>query len=185
VDDRHAERRSSIVVGALLVVVGAMFLIARIGGVDVGRAGWPLFIILPGVVLFLVSFAVGGRAGSGFAVAGAIVTTTGLVLAVQNQTGLWATWAYAWALVAPGGVGLGLFIYGLLTRQREFVMSGGAALIAGLALFLVFAFFFESIIGLSGRRIAGLDAVFAGGLVVLGAVIVVLSLRPGRHSPTP
>jgi hypothetical protein len=181
-DERRAERRSSIVVGALLVVVGAMFLVARIGGLDVGRTGWPLFVILPGAVLFLVSFAIGGRAGAGFAVAGGIVTITGVVLAVQNQTGLWATWAYAWALVAPGGVGLGLLLYGALTRQREFVMSGGAALVSGLALFLVFAFFFESVIGLSGRRIAGLDALFAGGLVVLGAAIVVYSLRPGRRA---
>jgi hypothetical protein len=180
--DRDTQRRSSIVVGALLIVVGAMFLIARVAGVDVGRTGWPLFVILPGIVLFLVSFAVGGRAGSGFAVAGAIVTVTGVILAVQNQTGLWATWAYAWALVAPGAVGLGLLLYGTLTGQRDLAMSGGAALLAGLALFLVFAFFFESVVGLSGERIAGLDALLAAGLVVLGAVIVIVSLRPRDRS---
>jgi hypothetical protein len=74
-------------------------------------------------------------------------------------------------------------LYGALTGQRDLAMSGGAALLAGLALFLVFAFFFESVIGLSGERIPGLDALLAGGLVVLGAVIVVVSLRPGHRSP--
>lgn len=181
-NEQHAERRSSVVIGAVLIVVGGMFLVGRQLGIDVGRTGWPLFVIAPGVILFLVSFAVGGRAGAGFAVAGAIVTVTGLVLAVQSQTGLWATWAYAWALVAPGGVGLGLLLYGGLTGQRDLAMSGAAALLSGLALFLVFAFFFESVIGLSGQRIAGLDTVLAGGIVVLGAVIVLLSLRPARSA---
>jgi len=39
---------------------------------------------------------------------GSIITIAGLVLAVQNTFDLFATWAYAWALVAPGGVGLGI-----------------------------------------------------------------------------
>jgi hypothetical protein len=180
--ERHAERRASVVIGGFLILVGIIFLVGRQVGFDVGRTGWPLFVVGPGVVLFLASFAVGGRAGAGLAVVGAIITVTGVILAVQSQTGLWSTWAYAWALVAPGGVGLGLFIYGALTGQRDLAMSGGATLLTGLALFLVFAFFFESVIGLSGRRVAGLDALLAAGLVVLGMVIVVFSLRPGRRA---
>src|SRR4051812_47582641 len=95
IDGRHVERRSSLVIGGILILVGILVLLDRQAGLDVGRTGWPLFVIGPGVILFLVSFAVGGRAGAGFAVAGAIVTATGLILAVQSQTGLWATWAYA------------------------------------------------------------------------------------------
>jgi len=180
--DTKTERRSSVVIGAILIALGAIFLVGRELEIDVGRTGWPVFVIVPGVILFLLAFAVGGQGGAGFAVAGAIVTVTGVILAVQNATGLWSTWAYAWTLVAPGGVGLGLLIYGALTRQRDLAMGGGWALLTGLALFLVFAFFFESVIGLSRGRIAGLDAVLAGGLVILGVAIVVLSLRPGRKA---
>jgi hypothetical protein len=180
--ERHAERRASVAVGGFLIVVGIVVLAGRQVGLDPGRAGWPLFVIVPGVVLFLASFAVGARAGAGLAVPGAILTVTGVVLAVQNETGLWSTWAYAWALVAPGGVGLGLLVYGTLTGQHDLATSGAATLLTGVALFLVFAFFFESVIGLSGRRVAGLDALLAAGLVVLGAVIVVLSVRPGRRA---
>lgn len=182
--DMGAERRSSLVLGAILIVIGAVFLLARQLdlGLDVGRTGWALFVIAPGVVLFIASLAVGGRAGSGLAVAGSIVTVTGVILAVQNATGLWSTWAYAWTLVAPGGVGLGLLVYGVLTRQRDLAMSGAWTLLVGLVLFLLFAFFFETVIGLSGGRIAGFDAILAGGLVLLGVVIVAASVRPGRRS---
>ena len=46
-----------------------------------------------------------------------LVALVGVVLAVQETYGLYQTWAYAWALVAPGGVGVGLTIYGLLARR--------------------------------------------------------------------
>jgi hypothetical protein len=180
-DEQAIERRVTLAIGVLLVVIGAGFLAVRQLGIDLDEAGWPLFVIVPGLVLFTLAFVVGGRAGSGFAVAGAIVTATGLILAVQNATDLWATWAYAWALVAPGAVGLGLLVYGAATRQRDIALSGGWALLVGLALFLGFAFFFESVIGLSGDRIEGLDALLAGGLVVLGVAILGFGLFGGRR----
>ncbi|HEV8489292.1 MAG TPA: hypothetical protein VGQ58_05850 [Candidatus Limnocylindrales bacterium] len=101
----------------------------------------------------LFAFAVGGRGGAGLAIAGGITTVTGLVLAFQNATGLWATWAYAWALVAPGGAGLGLLLYGLFTWQPDFVARGRGTLLVGLVLFVGFAIFFEGFIGLSGDRL--------------------------------
>jgi len=183
-DDPRVERRVTLAIGLILVVVGAGALLVRQLGVDVGEVGWPLFIIVPGLVLFTLAFVVGGSAGSGFAIAGSIVTTTGLILAFQNATGLWATWAYAWTLVVPGGVGLGLVVYGALTGQRDIALPGGWTLLVGLAMFLVFAFFFESVIGLSGDRIPGLDTVLAGGLVVLGVAILVVGLfGGGRRRP--
>jgi hypothetical protein len=182
-DDDAAERRVMLAVGLVLVSVGGGFLVTRQLGIDLGAAGWPMFVIVPGLVLFVLAFVIGGRAGTGFAVAGAVVTVTGLILAFQNATGLWATWAYAWALVAPGGVGLGLFVYGALTGQRDIALPGGSALLVGLALFLGFAFFFESVIGLSGDRIEGLDALLALGVVVLGVVILGFGLTGGRRRP--
>ena len=73
-------------------------------------------------------------------------------------------------------------VIGGLTRQRDLALAGAWALLVGLALFLGFAFFFESVIGLSGGRIRGLDAVLAAGLVVLGLVIVVFSLRAASRA---
>jgi hypothetical protein len=78
----------------------------------------------------------------------------GLVLAVQNATDLYATWAYAWALVAPGGVGVGLVAYGFLSGQREVLRAGLPILGVGVALFLGFGLFFEGVSG-SGRTAIG------------------------------
>jgi hypothetical protein len=172
----ETDRRATFVIGLVLVVVGAAFLVARQLDIDIGGVGWPLFVIVPGVLLFLMSFAIGGVPGSGLAVAGSIVTAVGLILAWQNETGLWATWAYAWALVAPGGAGLGLLAYGLLTRQSEFIAAGRWMALIGAALFAGFGLFFEGVIGLSGGRIVDFDTLLPIVLVVVGGALVLSGL---------
>jgi len=175
-------RRGSIVLGAILVVVGLLALLGRQLDVDLVSIGWPLFVLLPGVLLLAGSLFVGGRPGIGLAIPGGIVTMTGLVLAFQNATDAYQTWAYAWALVAPGGVGVGLVIYGLLAGQRDSLRAGVPVLLSGLGLFLGFGFFFEGILGLSGARFVGFENAFAVGLVVLGVIVLVLGVV-GRRSP--
>jgi hypothetical protein len=173
------ERRVSLAIGILLILGGAGVLAVRQLGLEVGEAAWPLFVIVPGVVLFVVGLAVGGRAGTGFAVAGTVTVVTGLILAFQSQTGLYATWAYAWALVAPGAIGLGLLLYGGLTGQRDLALGGLWSLLTGLVIFIIGAFFFESVIGLSGDRIEGLDVLLAAAIMVLGIGIVAVGLMGG------
>jgi hypothetical protein len=180
-DRAGSERRATVAIGALLIVLGAAFLLARQVGIDLGSFGWPLFVIVPGVVLFALAFAVGGRGGSGLAIAGGITTVTGLVLAFQNSTGLWATWAYAWALVAPGGAGLGLLLYGLFTRQPDLVAGGRGMLLVGLGLFVGFAIFFEGLIGLSGNRLIPFDTALPLLLVGIGGLLIVSSLVGRRR----
>jgi hypothetical protein len=175
-------RRGSIVLGAILVVVGLLALLGRQLDVDLVSIGWPLFVIVPGVLLLAGSLFVGGRPGIGLAIPGGIVTMTGLVLAFQNATDSYQTWAYAWALVAPGGVGVGLVIYGLLAGERDSLRAGVPVLISGLGLFLGFGFFFEGVLGLSGARFVGFENAFAVGLVVLGVIVLVLGVV-GRRSP--
>jgi hypothetical protein len=174
------ERRGSVFLGLLLIAVGGAFLLLNITDFDI--EAWPLFIIVPGVVIFAAAFAVGGEPGSGLAIAGAIVTTVGLILAFQEATDLYETWAYAWALVAPGAVGLALVAYGALTRQPKLVAAGLPTLGVGLALFIGFAVFFEGFIGLSGDRVPELRGLLPFGLVALGVVIVGGSLLGRRSS---
>jgi len=180
-ETRPAEQRGMIVLGGLLVVVGILALAGRALGYDAFGLGWPLFVIAPGLLLFALAVSAHGTAGSAIAVPAGIVTMVGIVLAVQNATGLWATWAYAWALVAPGGVGIGLLAYGLVTGQRESVRAGLPILGVGLGLFLGFGLFFEGVLGLNGTAIVGAETLLAGGLVVLGLVLLaggVLGSRP-------
>ena len=105
---------------------------------------------MPGVAMILGSFAIPPRGGLGLAIPGAILAMVGVVLWFQATNDLYATWAYAWALVAPTGVGLGMLLYGLAHRDGELARDGLRTTLVGIGLFLGFAFFFEGVLGLSG-----------------------------------
>ena len=110
-------RRGSLVVGLLLVLLGIFFLASEQLRFDVGPHGWPIFVIAPGVFLLLVGLAIPNEGGLGAAIPGGIITTVGIILAVQAATDTYSSWAYAWALVAPGSVGATLTLYGLHERR--------------------------------------------------------------------
>jgi hydrogenase/urease accessory protein HupE len=116
-----------------------------------------------------------------FAIPGGIVTMVGVVLAVQSATGLWATWAYAWALVAPGGVGAGMLLYGIIAGQRDIARTGVPIVLTGLGLFLGFGLFFEGILHLSGPDLPVAEPALAVGLVLLGVVVILSAFVGGRR----
>ena len=164
--------RGGLILGAVLILLGLFLLAGQYFDFDLGRYGWPLFVIVPGLAVLAIGLAAPVREGAGLAVAGTITTVTGLVLAFQNATGLWATWAYAWALVGPAASGLGLLIYGVVRGVPHLRREGVRALGAGLALFVGFGLFFEGVIGLSGDPfLLGSNylpiALIAGGILVL------------------
>ena len=74
----------------MLVGLGILFLVQQSLGFDLGQFGWPLVIILPGLA-FLAAYALGPRGTAGMAVPGCVLTTIGLILAIQNTFNLWAT----------------------------------------------------------------------------------------------
>lgn len=183
---RPAEPRSpqaGIVAGLILVIVGSLFLLGRVVDITIGPHAWPLWIVVPGIAMLAGSLLIPPRGGVGLAIPGAILTMVGLVLWVQEMYDLYATWAYAWALVAPTGPGLGMLLYGLARGDRELVGDGLRMTLIGLGLFLGFALFFEGAIGLSGDRITGLDEVLPVVVIALGALMVVLSLFRRRPEP--
>jgi hypothetical protein len=178
-------RRASILVGIVLIALGGLFLLERAFDLDLARFGWPLFIVVPGLILLAAGVSARGAEGTGLAVAGGITTMVGLILAVQNATGLWATWAYAWALVGPGGTGLGLVAYGLLRGQPDTLRNGLRSLGAGIALFAAFGLFFEGVIGLSGEPFLVGSDVLPIVLIGIGAILVVWSFVRGRSPSRP
>lgn len=175
-----ADNRGGIVLGLILIALGGLFLLDRVTGIDLADAGWPLFVIVPGVLVFAWGLSTSGREGVGLAVGGGITTVVGLILAVQNLTGLWATWAYAWALVGPGGTGIGLLGYGLTHRDQGLITNGLRSIGSGLALFVAFGLFFEGVIGLSGQPFLSTE-IGPIVLIAVGVVVLVMGLvRRGR-----
>jgi cytochrome c oxidase subunit IV len=145
---RGARDSSGVVLGALLILAGLLYLVAQLAPVDLAQNAWPLYVIVPGLALIVVSVTIRGL--EGFAVVGSMVLVTGLILAVQNASGAWASWSYAWALVVPGAVGLGIAIMGAQRREKARVQRGLWMFATGVTLTTIFALFFEGLLHVSG-----------------------------------
>jgi hypothetical protein len=161
---------SGVAVGAILVIVGAILLGGQVLDINIGDLGWPLIIVAIGVALLLIGLVVVNE--SGMVVGGTVVTTVGLVLLYQNQTGHWESWAYAWALVGPAASGLGLALWGIRSRDRHDVRNGTWGLLGGLAFFAVGFLFFEGIIGISGERLPLPEWALPALVIGIGVVIL-------------
>ena len=172
-------RGGTLAVGVLLVLLGLFFLASEQLSFDFDRYGWPVYIIVPGLFLLVVGLAIPHEGGLGAAIPGGIITTVGLVLALQRATDTYASWAYAWALVAPGSVGVTLALFGLLHRRWDLLDAGLRSAATGLGLFIVFGLIFEYAIGIDGAHSnAGLHAALPVMAVGLGIVIVIWNLLP-------
>jgi hypothetical protein len=180
--DSRSQRRSGAVLGVLLVVAGLLYLVQQYVPFNVGEYGWPLLVVFGGLALLIGGIAV--RSASGLIVVGSMATVVGLILAVQNTFGLWASWSYAWALVAPGAVGLGVAIRGLVIGSSQEVERGGWLALVGVSLFVVFALFFEG-----SLRINGFDLGSAGNvvlpLVLIGIGVAFLARAISRSGKGP
>lgn len=142
--------RSGKVLGIVLISVGIVFFVGQTLRIDLGAIAWPFFVSVPGVILFLASLAADERAGEPLAMLGTAATVVGVILFYQNVTGHWASWAYAWALVAPTAFGVGQWLHGTLRHRPDKVESGLRVAGVGIVMFLIGAAFFELVIGLSG-----------------------------------
>jgi peptidoglycan/LPS O-acetylase OafA/YrhL len=131
-----------------------------------------VFVLLPGLALFL-AMAAGGRAMAWLAIPASVVTMTGLILLIQNAYDLWQTWAYAWALIYPTAVGLGLWLEGAWRHQPRPEERGRTLAALGAVLFLAGAAFFEGVLNLSGLAEAtAVHNVGAAALIVLGGALL-------------
>ena len=137
-------------IGIFLIGLGVLLIIFNVLNIDYGQFAWPFFVIVPGILIFGVALFVDESLGKLLIIPGSVIAVTGVILLSQNTSNHWESWSYAWALVAPAGIGLGFFIYGSLKRQTDTIKSGMQMLIIGLVIFIVGFVFFELVIGISG-----------------------------------
>jgi len=180
----QAERRpgggSSGALGIVLVVVGLFALGVVLFGIDLTQYGWPLFVIIPGLTLLVVGFLGGGQGAS---IPGGIVTMLGLLLAYSNSTGDWPSWAFAWSLVVPFGVGLGIYLQALRDRDLAALKRGRTLMFVGALIFMIGFVLFESILGISDMDYGVFGkAALPGLLVVIGIILLVRSIQRSRRA---
>jgi hypothetical protein len=178
----------SALTGAVLIMLGIVFLIGRFVSTlfhfDVGHYAWPFFIIVPGLLLFLSSFVFEQRTGITVAMFGAMVTTTGSILFIQNVFDLYASWAYAWALIAPTSIGIAKLAYGVLRGMADEVGSGLKLSGIGFAMFVIGGFFFELVIRINGFNFGASWLCWPALLIGLGVVLLLANFLPRRIPPS-
>jgi hypothetical protein len=171
------------VLGGLLVLIGAVLLVGQLVRIDVGHYGWPVFVIAPGVVILFLALMARGPLGEGLAILGSMITVTGLILLYQNATGHFESWAYGWALI-PASIGFGMELYGRVAHRPGNVRVGSVLTSAGLIIFFLGALFFEGIVGIGGYQFGRTGGVAVGVLIIaLGALLLVLNLTSSRRHP--
>ncbi|MEA2668611.1 MAG: hypothetical protein QOJ33_1545 [Chloroflexota bacterium] len=175
-------RRPSMVMGGLLVLVGALLLLGQFVRIDIGHYGWPFFVIAPGLVILFLALTARGALGEGLAILGSIISVTGLILLYQNATDHFESWAYAWALIFPGAVGVGMILYGLVASRPGNIRAGTRLVGIGLVLFLLGVAFFEGIVGIGGYQFGRPGGVAVGALIIaMGASLLILNLTSRRR----
>ena len=168
--EEHRGSGGAAILGVLLIVLGLIFLAGQYLNFDIGHFGWPFYVIGPGLALILLGLT--QRNGSGLAIGGSVITMVGLLLFYQNVADYWESWAYAWPLVAPGGSGLGMVLYGTRARNASMARTGFWQIITALGLFAAGFVFFEGILGISGRSFPLPGWVLPAVVIVLGLLML-------------
>jgi hypothetical protein len=173
----------SLAIGALLVVVGGLFLLLQFANFNWTGRMWPFFIIVPGL-LFFAAMAIGGRTTGVLAIPGSVITMIGLLLLYQNLFNHFESWAYAWALI-PLAVGFGIALNGYWSERADLVKSGVGLMRIGAILFLIGFIFFEFVlkIGRFGHMLFG-SIVGPLLLILIGSYFVWRHWQPSQATAT-
>jgi hypothetical protein len=174
-------------VGIALLMVGVGALALRPLGLDLGSfggtSGWPLLVIVPGLILMASAIVPAPPNGVGLAIGGSIVTTVGLLLLYQQSTGNWATWAYAWALL-PGAAGVAMTVYGSATRRPSLRAVGVRLAVIAALMFGVGLWFFESVFA-TGRAPFDMSGWWPVVPIIAGLALIGRDLWRSSAGPSP
>ncbi|MRN55692.1 hypothetical protein [Paenibacillus monticola] len=144
--------KNDIKLGVLIAAAGIVILFGKLGVFGfLGRALWPLVILLPGLLLHVLFFS--RRASATVLIPAGILTVYGVLFGLCNMWG-WGLMKHLWPLLLLG-IAVGLYEYSLYASRRISGLSV-SAFILGLLSLVLFVF---SLLG-------------TGALYVLGAVLI-------------
>lgn len=178
----HMARRSRGRRGAsaLLLLAGSFLLLGLAVIFGFTALLGPLLMMLPSFVLFyLVKQFKSARI---LTIPATMLLTVGLLLLAGNLTGYWAALSFGWALVFPGAFGLGLSVYGELTRNQTADRWGETMAKVGVGIFLI-GIVLNALFGLGGL-LTGLLGTALLPLLVVGGLLYLFyrNRRSKRHA---
>jgi len=168
-DSATSNSRTSVVIGGILILIGAIFLFVNVFHINFGQV-WPIifFIIGAGFYLPVLLLARDRQKLAGLLVPGTIMFGLGVIFFYNILAANWGSWAYIWTLI-PASVGLGLLLAARVGQWGGdtmkvgfwmFVVSTGACLILA-------AFF-------NGGNVGSIGAVM---LIGFGVFLLIRSIR--------
>ena len=163
------DNRGSIVVGGILVLIGAIFLFVNVFRIDFGEI-WPIIFFIIGAGFYLPVLVMPRDRGNlaGLLIPGTILFGLGAIFFYNTFTDNWGSWAYIWALI-PASVGLGLLFAARVGNWGGDTMKVGFWMfVISTGVCLVLAAFF-------GGGNAGLVGAIL--LIVLGVFLLIQSIR--------
>jgi hypothetical protein len=175
----NQRNNGSLIAGAALILLGGLFLLNQLLGISLWRFLWPLFVLLPGIGMFVGVYS-GGKQSAGLAIPASVVSSVGLILLFQSITDHWESWAYAWSLIFPTAVGLGMYIYGVRAGDEATRQRGNGMLRTGVILFVILGVFFETIFA-SGGSMFG--RIFWPVAIILVGLYLIIRRGGGQTSP--
>ncbi len=149
----HSDSNRRFLMALALMLLG-LFLLTGLG------VWWPLFFVIPGLLLLLPALYGGATGAVLFAIPGMIVTGTGALFAAMTITDYWQAWAYAWTLYGAF-LGMAFLLMGRQLSNASLDTSGRWLIRASLLAFVAFGLFFELVIGI------GMPSLQAGPLVLI------------------
>jgi hypothetical protein len=163
------DNRASVVVGGILVLIGAIFLFVNVFHINFGQV-WPIifFIIGAGFYLPVLLMPRDRQNLAGLLIPGTILFGLGTIFFYNIFADNWGSWAYIWALI-PAAVGLGLLLAARVGHWGGDTMKVGfwMFVISTGVCFILAAFF-------NGGNVGAIGAVL---LIGLGVVLLIQSIR--------
>ena len=119
----------------------------------------------------------GGKQAAGLAIPASVVSAVGVILLFQSITDHWESWAYAWALIFPTAVGLGMYLYGVRAEDEDTRERGKGMLRVGVIMFVLLGVFFETLFAAGGPLFG---RIFWPGAVILLGIYLILRRSGAR-----
>ncbi len=164
-----SDNRASVVIGGILILIGAIFLFVNVFHIDFGQV-WPIifFIIGAGFYLPVLLMPRDRQNLAGLLVPGTILFGLGTIFFYNIFADNWGSWAYIWALI-PASVGLGLLFAARVGNWGGDTMKVGFWMfVISTGVCLILAAFF------GGGNVGAIGAIL---LIVLGVFLLIQSIR--------